>query len=352
MNKTRVYKPKDTEPGAMNIPKIVYGTSFLGNLYRELTISEKTQIMQEWFKVSEPPVMIDTAGKYGAGLALEVIGNGLKKLNIDPKKVIISNKLGWYRTSLKTKEPTFEPGVWANLKHDAVQMISYDGILKCWEQGCELLGENYKPQFVSVHDPDEYLMAATDSNDREKRKNDIIDAYRALFELKSKGEVKAIGIGAKDWQVIKELYDQIKFDWVMLANKFTIFTHAHDVFEFMGKLHQNGIEIINSAIFNAGFITGGEYFDYRIPQRNTPDDELLFQWREKFFNICDRYNISPGDACLKFALSVPEVTAVALNPSKPKRISHNKEILTKDFPKEFWNAMKDEGLIADYIPLP
>lgn len=343
---------KQVGNAAINIPKIVYGTSFLGNLYRELTITEKTRIMQEWFKVSETPVMIDTAGKYGAGLALEVIGKGLNQLGIKPDQVVISNKLGWYRTPLKLSEPTFEPGVWANLEHDAVQMISYDGILKCWRQGCELLGKKYKPEFVSVHDPDEYLMAATDKKDREKRKNDILAAYQALFELKSKGEVKAVGIGAKDWLVIKELYEQVPFDWVMLANKFTIFSHSKDVLEFMEKLHKNDVKIINSAIFNAGFLTGGDYFDYRIPDRANPDDLPLFEWRDNFFDICNRFNITPGDACLKFALSVPEITAVALNPSKPQRISRNKEILEKVFPKAFWETLKQEGVIENYIPLP
>lgn len=91
-------------------PPIIYGTSFLGNLYRELMEAEKLALMQEWFKVADGPVMIDTAGKYGAGLALEVIGQGLEKLGIAPEQISISNKLGWYRVPLETNEPTFEPG--------------------------------------------------------------------------------------------------------------------------------------------------------------------------------------------------------------------------------------------------
>ena len=65
------------------------------------------------------------------------------------------------------------------MEHDAIQDISYDGILRCYEEGCELLGD-YKPQMVSVHDPDEYLAAAADDADREKRMEDIMGAYQAL----------------------------------------------------------------------------------------------------------------------------------------------------------------------------
>ena len=333
-------------------PKIIYGTSFLGNLYRELSETEKLDIMQEWFNVSDGMVMIDTAGKYGAGLSLEVIGKGLEMLNIDPSQITISNKLGWYRVPLKTSQPTFEPGAWANLKNDAVQKISYFGILECWQQGCELLGEKYKPEIVSVHDSDEYLSAAVDAKDRKKRKEDILDAYQALFELKEKGEVKAVGIGSKDWLVIEELYEDVMFDWVMFANKFTIYHHPKEILDFMTLLEKDEVVIINSAIFNAGFLTGGEYFDYRQTDPENPIDKPLYEWRNKFFAICNKHQVEPGDACLKFAVSAPQISSVAFYPSKPSRIANNKIVLQKSFPKAFWEDLKKENIIdSDYLYL-
>ncbi|HZL09982.1 MAG TPA: aldo/keto reductase [Prolixibacteraceae bacterium] len=343
MNETVEYK-------GIEYPRIIYGTSYLGNLYRELSESEKLSLMQEWFKVNQGKVMIDTAGKYGAGLALEVIGWGLEKLGISADQITISNKLGWYRVPLTTNEPTFEPGAWANLKYDAVQKISYQGILECWQQGCELLGGKYKPEVVSVHDPDEYLMAATSSEDREDRLEDIRGAYKALFELKEKGEVKAVGVGSKDWFVIKELFASVKFDWVMIANKFTIYHHPKEILDFFSQLQNNGVAIINSAIFNAGFLTGGDYFDYRMTSPENESDRPLFVWREKFFSVCEKHHIEPGDACLKFALSAPQVNAVALNPSKPKRILHNKMVLANEFHKSFWQELKSEGIIDINYP--
>lgn len=333
-----------------DFPKIIYGTSYLGNLYRELSETEKLSLMQEWFRVASGKVMIDTAGKYGAGLALEVIGSGLEKLGISPEQITISNKLGWFRVLLTTNEPTFEPGAWANLKYDAVQKISYDGILECWQQGCELLGGKYKPGVVSVHDPDEYLMAANSSADREKRMEDIRGAYKALFELKAKGEVKAVGTGSKDWLVIKELYDHVKFDWVMFANKFTVYHHPKEILDFFVRLKKDGVRIINSAIFNAGFLTGGDYFDYRLTDPKDPADVPLFAWRGKFFEVCRKYDIEPGDACLKFALSAPQVDAVALNPSKPHRMAHNKMVLETEFPEGFWKELKTRGVIDKNYP--
>ncbi len=334
----------------ISCPAVIYGTSFLGNLYRELSEAEKMVLIREWFRVADGRVMIDTAGKYGAGLALEVIGQGLEQLSIEPGQISISNKLGWYRVPLKAKEPTFEPGAWANLKHDAIQKISYHGILECWQQGRELLGGKYKPELVSVHDPDEYLAAATDETNRKQRLNDVLGAYRALFELKEKGEVQAVGIGSKDWLVIKELYLQVKFDWVMFANKFTIYHHPKEILDFMKQLHEDGVGIINSAIFNAGFLTGGDYFDYRLVDPRNEDDRPLFEWRNRFFAVCQKFGIEPGDACLQFALSAPQITAVALNPSNPKRMARNKVILEESYPADFWQTLKRAGIIDPEYP--
>ncbi len=334
----------------LSCPPIIYGTSYLGNLYRELSEDEKMALIQEWFRVSTGRVMIDTAGKYGAGLTLEVIGKGLQKLGIEPSQITISNKLGWYRVPLASKEPTFEPGVWANIKNDAVQKISYTGILECWQQGCELLGGRYKPESVSVHDPDEYLGAAKNPADREKRMADILGAYKALFELKEKGEVKAVGIGSKDWLVIKEIYEHVRFDWVMIANKFTIYHHPATIIDFMIRLEKEGVGIVNSAVFNAGFLTGGSYFDYRLADRKDPSYKSLFEWRDRFFSVCTKYSVEPGDACLKFAYSAPQITALALNPGKPVRMAHNLKVLETDLPSAFWAELKSQKIIDPEYP--
>src|SRR5476651_2420199 len=169
----------DNQTPVLDMPPVIFGTSVLGNLFVALNEDIKLEIVKEYIKHSIGMPVFDSAGKYGAGLALEPLGKSLKTLDIAPDKVIISNKLGWVRTPLKTPEPTFEPGVWRDLQYDAEQHISYDGILECFEQGNELLN-GYIPQMVSVHDPDEYLAKATSANEDEKLYNDILEAYRAL----------------------------------------------------------------------------------------------------------------------------------------------------------------------------
>jgi len=334
----------------IKIPPIIFGTSALGNLYTALSDETKLEIVQQAFEHVPAPVVFDSAGKYGAGLALEKLGECLEKLNIAPENVIISNKLGWKRTPLLTPEPTFEQGVWMDLKNDAIQDISYEGILNCYEQGNELLGGKYFPQLASVHDPDEYLNAATSWKDRDSRFANIVEAYKALADLKKSGKVKAIGVGAKNWKIIEEVSKEVELDWAMFANSMTIMHHPKDLLDFMQSLHSKNISIVNSAVFHAGFLIGGQFFDYRLIQPDTEENKAIFKWRENFFTLCAKHNISPAVACVSFATTAPGVVSIALNTSKPSHIKSNVASVVTKVPAEFWAEMKTNDLIANDYP--
>lgn len=324
------------------LPEVIYGTSGLGNLFTAHDMAHKKAVVAQCIRHAKSIPVFDTAGKYGAGLALQSLGECLRQLGVKPDEVLISNKLGWLQTELKTAEPTFEPGVWKELKNDAVQQISYDGILACFEQGNTLLGE-YVPQMVSVHDPDEYLDAAANSADAEQRYADILEAYRALAALKKKGAVKAIGVGSKQWKVIQRISADVALDWVMIANSYTIHRHPADLYLFMEELQRKGVKVINSAVFHSGFLTGGDHYDYRKVSVDTDKD--LFAWRAAFFQICKEYNISPALACVQFGLNAPGVKSIALNTTNPDRVKFNTELVYEQLPDGFLDKMQLAGLI-------
>lgn len=324
------------------LPKVIFGTSGLGNLYVALPDDVKRSIVKECIKHSPRPVVFDSAGKYGAGLALEVLGRSLKELNISPADVLISNKLGWWRTELKTAEPTFEPGIWKNLEYDAIQKISYDGILECYEQGNQLLGD-YPAQLVSVHDPDEYLAASNDEQEKRRRYQDILEAYQALNELKQAGKVKAIGVGAKDWRIIKEIAEDVKLDWVMIANSMTIQSHPAPLVNFMQRLAHQGVRVINSSVFNGGFLTGSAYYNYQLT--DPEKDKNLYHWRHQFYQLCQDYKIRPEEAGVVFGLNAPGVSSIALNTTRADRVVQNVALPNAVIPAGFWREMEERGLI-------
>ncbi|SDL65717.1 D-threo-aldose 1-dehydrogenase [Pedobacter sp. ok626] len=327
------------------LPPVIFGTSGLGNIYEATPYEIKLAIVREC--VNNVPggiAIFDTAGKYGAGLALETLGKCLKDLNVPKEKVIISNKLGWYQTELNTLEPTFEPGVWVGLKNDAVQKISYEGILECFEQGNQLLGD-YDSQMVSIHDPDEYLKASLDQLDEKRRFNDILEAYKALFQLKAQGRVRSVGIGAKDWRSIERISQHIDLDWMMIANSITLKSHPKELLDFVKKTHSKGVTIINSAVFNGGFLIGSDFYNYSQVDKNTPEGIELHQWRDQFFALCQTFGIAPAEACFNFGFNISGIDSIALSTSKPYKVKGNIEMATKTIPPAFWEAMVREGLL-------
>ena len=335
---------------SIDLPKIVFGTSSLGNLFVALSDTVKRDIIAECVKHSPGKVVFDSAGKYGAGLALESIGKALSDLKVNPEKVVISNKLGWFRTELKTPEPTFEKGVWVDIKHDAVQMISYDGMMKCFEQGNELLN-GWSSEMVSVHDPDEYLAAATSPEDEVKRYNDIMDAYRALADLKASGKAKSVGIGAKDWRTIVRIAKDVELDWIMVANSMTIKSHPAELLEFMADMNNKGVPIINSAVFHSGFLIGGTHYDYKPVDENYPESAELKKWRDEFFSTCRHFNITPAEACVGYALNVPGVKSIALSTTNPKRVKSNIDMAHTVIPRDFWVQLVEKGLLDNALGL-
>ncbi|MFK7737344.1 MAG: aldo/keto reductase [Pirellulaceae bacterium] len=332
----------------LKLPPLVFGATSLGNLFRASSDEEKAAIVRAWTTSQLSPVVIDSAGKYGAGMSLEVIGRELDALDVDPSSVVISNKLGWRRKPLHGDKPSFEPDAWFDLEYDAEQDISRDGIIRCWEEGEELLGR-YTAQLVSVHDPDDFLAAAKDEGERKERYRQIVEAYGALAELKASGAVAAVGIGAKNWKTVELLLEDCDFDWVMLANSWTILKHPPELDAFLHDLLGRSIPVINSALFHGGFLLGGELFDYRLVDPSKAEDQEMLGFRQALNELCDEFETSVFRLGIEFGMAHPAVHSVALSSSRGGRVSGHvdvvEQVASSPLPEALWQALQDRSLL-------
>ncbi len=57
------------------IPPVIFGTTGLGNLFVALDEQVKCDIVKEYYNCAKGPMFFNSAGKYGAGLALEFWAN-------------------------------------------------------------------------------------------------------------------------------------------------------------------------------------------------------------------------------------------------------------------------------------
>ena len=91
--------------------------------------------------------------------------------------------------------------------------------------------------------------------------------------------------------------------------------------------------------------TGGDYYNYKLVDRNNDADKPLFDWRDQFVKICADHNVKPSDACIKFGVSHPAIVGLALNTSKPEKIPANIELINEEIPEAFYHDMQQAGLI-------
>lgn len=331
----------------LQVPPIIFGSSSLGNLFQEYPKKDKVAILKEIFQACSPNTVFDTAGKYGAGLALEVLGDFLQEAGIKKEEVIINNKLGWVRVPLEAEEPTFEPGIWKGIQHDAVQKISYAGMMECFEKDNALM-QGYQPQLISLHDPDEYLMAAKGQEEKARRWEHILRAYRALTDLKRAGKVVGIGVGAKDWTIIRRISREVSLDYVMLANSLSLYSHPPELMEFVESLRKKEVGIINAAIFHSGFLVGEDFFDYRKIDPDSKEGKEKFLWRQRFFETCTQHKVAPYHACIQFSLAIPGLSSIALSINHPDWVRKNIRAVNEKLPASFWQELIDKSLISDF----
>lgn len=334
----------------LSVPPIMFGAGALGNACRVIPDQTKLAIVGEWFKHVVPPVMIEVAGKYGGGLALEMLGAALRRFDVGPEEIVICNQLGWLRQPSSGKEPAFVPGERESFEHVATRQVSYNGIRASWEQGCELLGPQHRPQLVSIHDVDEYLGEAASAADGERRFQNILEAYRALAELRAAGHVRGLGIAVKDWRIAEAIGAAVPLDWVMLTGCLTVLRHPPEVLAFVESLRERQTAIVLGATFQSGFLVGGNYYDQRLVQRESDADRPLMAWRKSFAALCEGHGVTPAHACVQFALSVPGVVAVALNTSHADRVAENVKSAITPVPASLWASLREEGLLAADSP--
>jgi D-threo-aldose 1-dehydrogenase len=283
----------------LTIPPIVFGAAPLGNVLHVIPEQRKLEICGQWFRHIEPPVYINVAYEDGDGLAVEVLGRILQRLDVNRDEVVIHLML-------------------------AANRIGDD-----WERSCRLLGTEYRPKVISIDDPTE-------------------SEWRAVSELKAAGLVRGAGLITRNLSSPSSL--EPSPDWIVLAGGFTLLRHPPEMLTGMAQLAMQEIPIIVSGVFDGGFLVGSNRLDGRVPSAENPTDRSLLAWRTSFAALCHGHGITPAHACVQFALSGPGVVAVMLNSSHPDRVAESVASAERAVPDAFWASMKEERLLAADYP--
>ncbi len=259
----------------------------------------------------------DTAPFYGRGLSERMVGDALRAT---PGRVL-SSKVGRLLQPDHTA-PTYMP---FRVDFD----YTYDGIMRSVEHSYQRLGLD-RIDILYAHD----LGRHTHGDDADAQFKAFFDGggYRALEELRTSGDVRAIGLGVNEVEICQKSLNHGDFDVFLLAGRHTLLerTGALSLFDACAK---HGTDILIGGPFNSGLLVGGLTYNYReIPAEIAAQQKALLAF-------CMDHSVDIGAAALQFVLRHPIVKSVIPGPKKPTELAQILTWYKAEIADTFWSEL-------------
>ena len=296
----------------------------------------------------------DTAPWYGLGRSEIRIGNALRE--IDRNKFILSTKVG---RILKKNKPTTKPraeyAFWENENQHFDQSLkfyvkfdySYDGILRSYEDSMQRIGFS-KIDMLVIHDLDffyhgeENFKFYLDQLDKKK-------GWKALEELRSSGEISAIGVGINGDGLIPYFIPKFDVDYFLVAMRYTLLKQKILSEELpLCEKYRAGVIIgspYQSGILAVGMSGMSPTYNYRKPSQEIINKIKIIE------KICKDFEVNIGAVSLQFPLLNPSVVSVIPGMINENQVKANIENLAKPIPKELWIELKKHSIIKEESPI-
>jgi D-threo-aldose 1-dehydrogenase len=280
----------------------------------------------------------DTAPFYGFGLAARTLGDVLRAM--PRNQWVLATKIG--RLLRPRADPTPDPVLRHPMPFDAVFDYSYDGVMRSFEDSLQRLG-------LAQID----ILYAHDIGQRQhgKDRHDEImrsfreGGYRALEELRTSGQVRAIGIGVNEREVLLEAMEWGHWDAFLLAGRYTLLEQA-PIEDLLPQCLRQGISIVTGAPFNTGILAGRDTYNYK------PAPPEIVDRVNAIKTVCERYRVPLIAAALQFPLAHPAVASILPGPRSVEEFETNARLLRYPIPPILWEDLRDAGLIHPDAPTP
>jgi D-threo-aldose 1-dehydrogenase len=223
-----------------------------------------------------------------------------------------------------------------------------DGILRSYEQSLQRLGINTVDALV-IHDLD-WRHQKSEAGVQTAFKQ-LIDGggFEALAELRSSGEIGAIGAGMNFTGLIPRFLEYCDIDYFLMAMPYTLLDQpALD--EDLPLCEARGVGIVIGAVFASGILATGPTDD-ALYAYQPAEDEVMTKARG-IANVCERHGVPLPAAALQFPLHHPAVATVIPGANSPAQVEANVAAMGLDIPDDLWIELKSEGLIREDAPTP
>lgn len=325
----------------VTVTQLGFGGASIGELFVRVTERDAAATLATAWNAGLR--YFDTAPWYGRGLSELRTGAGLRD---HPRAdYAISTKVGrWLRP---VAGDDFDGAPWAGgCRNEVVFDYTYDGIMRSVEGSRLRLGIS-RFDIAFIHDLDHlYFDAQTmDGHFRDLRDS----GWKALEELRTSGQIGAIGAGINARGLIPRFLDLIDIDAFLVAMPYTLLHQDVLADEFPAAV-ERGAGFVIGAVFQSGILaTGaveGALYNY------APAPPEVMERVRQIAAVCARHDVPMAAAALQFPLGHPSVAAVIPGAVHPDQVTRNVESFTHPIRAELWAELKHEGLLRADAPVP
>lgn len=324
----------------LEVTGFAFGTAPVGNIFREIDDQTSRAMFDHAWDAGVR--YFDTAPMYGHGLSELRTSEALRWRNRDD--FVLSSKVGRLLRPARRDSIDFAP--WVNAAPFTMEFdYSYDGTMRAFEDSLQRLALE-RIDILFIHDIDVYTRG---SEQPEVFRQAMDGCYKALARLRDEKMVKAIGVGVNEWQVCHEALKQRDFDCFLLAGRYTLLEQdALD--EFLPLCEERGAAVVVGGGFNSGILATGAKPGAKYNYAPAPAE--IMDRVAKIEAVCAEYDVPLPAAALQFVVAHPAVPSFCAGTRTVRQLEQNLAWMDHPIPAEFWQTLKDKGLLRGDAPVP
>jgi D-threo-aldose 1-dehydrogenase len=323
------------------VTRLGFGGAPLGNLFRPIPEADAVATVRAAWSAGVR--YFDTAPLYGHGLSERRIGAALHGQPRDA--FVLSTKVG---RRLVPRPADLEPGDDAYVHTPPLAPVfdyTADSARDSLAASMERLGVG-QVDVVLIHD----IGAVTHGAEDAARYREAMDgAYRVLHDLRATGAIRAIGVGANEWQILERCMRDGDFDCFLLAGRYSLLEQtALDT--FLPLCMKRGISVIVGGPFNSGILASGAVpgatYNYQ------PAPPAILDRVRALEGVVTAHGVPLAAAALQFPFHHPAVAVVIPGARSPAEVEQNLGLLRSAIPPALWRDLKTGGLVRPDAPTP
>ena len=320
----------------IQLPTLGFGGAPLGNMFKAVPEDQAQATLEAAWQAGIR--YYDTSPHYGAGLSEQRFGKFLAGKPRD--ELVLSSKVG--RLLQPADQPENAKPFTGELPNRRVINYSADGARRSIESSLERLGVD-RLDLVFIHDVSEDQHGP---KWRDYFAEAMQGAAAALTRMREEGMIGGWGLGVNLVEPCRLALEQSDPDVFLLAGRYTLLDHREALETLFPDCATRDVGIVVGGPFNSGVLAGGEHFEYdRIP-------EEVHRKTERLRLLGEQFGVDIRAAALQFCLAHPVVQSVIPGSATPTRPAQYVSLLEARIPAEFWQALREQGLVPQDAPLP